>query len=45
MVKKTYSKTGRVCRSLLDGERWENDEAADGYRSNSFGSEDCVVNV
>lgn len=32
-------------RYLLDGERWENDEAADGYVSNAFGSDDSVVDV
>ena len=32
-------------RYLLDGMRWENDEAADGYRANPFGSDDCVVDV
>jgi hypothetical protein len=28
---------------LLDGERWENDWAADGYAPNNFGTEDSVV--
>jgi 1,4-alpha-glucan branching enzyme len=32
-------------RYLLDGEHWENDQAADGYTSNPFGSEDSVLNV
>jgi 1,4-alpha-glucan branching enzyme len=32
-------------RYLLDGERWENDWAADGYVANTFGSEDSVVKV
>jgi 1,4-alpha-glucan branching enzyme len=32
-------------RYLLDGERWENDWAADGYVPNTFGSEDSVVKV
>jgi len=32
-------------RYLLDGERWENDWAADGYIANSFGSEDSLVQV
>jgi 1,4-alpha-glucan branching enzyme len=32
-------------RYLLDGERWENDWAADAYVPNSFGSEDSVVEV
>ena len=30
-------------RYLLDGERWENDWAADGYTPNAFGSEDSLV--
>ena len=32
-------------RYLLDGERWENDDGADGYVPNPFGSEDSVVEV
>ncbi len=32
-------------RYLLDGERWENEQAADGYVSNPFGSEDSMVEV
>jgi 1,4-alpha-glucan branching enzyme len=32
-------------RYLLDGDRWENDWAADGYVPNDFGSEDSVVDV
>jgi 1,4-alpha-glucan branching enzyme len=32
-------------RYLLDGERWENDWAADGYVPNSFGTEDSIVAV
>jgi 1,4-alpha-glucan branching enzyme len=32
-------------RYLLDGERWENDWAADSYLPNSYGSEDSVVVV
>jgi 1,4-alpha-glucan branching enzyme len=32
-------------RYLLDGERWENDWAADGYVPNPFGSEDSLVEV
>jgi 1,4-alpha-glucan branching enzyme len=32
-------------RYLLDGERWESDEAADGYVSNPFGSDDSVVEI
>ncbi len=32
-------------RFLLDGERWENDWAADSYEPNSFGTEDSVVQV
>lgn len=37
--------TGRTYRFRywLDGERWENDWAADGYESNPFGTEDSVV--
>jgi len=30
-------------RYLLDGERWENDWAADDYVPNEFGGEDSVV--
>ncbi len=30
-------------RFLLDGERWENDWAADSYVPNTLGSEDSVV--
>lgn len=32
-------------RYLLDGTRWENDWAADGYVPNPFGGEDSVVEV
>jgi 1,4-alpha-glucan branching enzyme len=32
-------------RFLLDGERWENDWAADSYAPNTIGSEDSVVNI
>jgi 1,4-alpha-glucan branching enzyme len=32
-------------RYLLDGERWENDWAADSYAPNALGSEDSVVNI
>lgn len=32
-------------RYLLDGDRWENDWAADRYVSNPFGSEDSVVDL
>ena len=32
-------------RYLLDGHRWENDEAADGYVPNEHGSDDSVVRV
>ncbi len=32
-------------RYLLDGERWENDWAADGYVPNPFGSEDSLLEV
>ena len=28
-------------RYLLDGQRWENDWAADAYLPNSFGGDDC----
>ena len=39
--------TGRTYRFryLLDGERWENDWAADDYVPNPFGGEDSVVRV
>lgn len=30
-------------RYLIDNNRWENDEAADCYVPNNFGSEDAVV--
>jgi 1,4-alpha-glucan branching enzyme len=30
-------------RYLLDGQRWENDWAADGYVPNGFGDDDSVV--
>jgi hypothetical protein len=30
-------------RYLVDGERWENDWAADGYVANAFGTEDCIA--
>ncbi len=32
-------------RYLLDGERWENDWAADAYAPNEFGGDDSVVQV
>ena len=32
-------------RFLLDGERWENDWAAEGYVPNSLGSEDSLVTI
>jgi len=32
-------------RYLLDGERWENDWAADAYVPNEFGSDDSVVDL
>ena len=32
-------------RYLLDGERWENDEAADAYTPNPFGGDDSIVKV
>jgi 1,4-alpha-glucan branching enzyme len=32
-------------RYLLDGEVWENDDAADEYIPNEFGTEDSVVEV
>ena len=30
---------------LLDGDRWENDHAADDYTPNDFGTEDSLVKV
>lgn len=30
-------------RYLLDGERWENDWAADGYEANPYGEDDSIV--
>ena len=32
-------------RYLIDGHRWENDPAADGYAPNPFGTEDSVIEV
>ncbi len=32
-------------RFLLDGERWENDWAAESYAPNSLGSEDSLVTI
>lgn len=32
-------------RYLLDGHRWENDEGADAYVPNPFGSDDSVIEV
>ncbi|MFT7622347.1 MAG: 1,4-alpha-glucan branching enzyme [Myxococcota bacterium] len=32
-------------RYLLDGERWENDWAADAYVPNTFGTDDSLVSV
>ena len=32
-------------RYLIDGERWENDWAADAYVENPYGSDDSVVTV
>ena len=32
-------------RYLLDGERWENDTAADAYVPNLYGSDDSVVQL
>lgn len=32
-------------RYLLDGERWENDWAADTYVPNEFGTEDSLVRI
>lgn len=38
---------GRVYRFryLLDGERWENDWAADAYVANEFGGDDSVIDL
>jgi 1,4-alpha-glucan branching enzyme len=30
-------------RYLLDGERWENDDAADAYIANEYGSDDSIL--
>lgn len=40
-------KAGRTYRFryFLDGERWENDEGADGYVPNRFGTEDSLVEL
>jgi 1,4-alpha-glucan branching enzyme len=32
-------------RYLLDGHRWENDQAADAYVPNDFGTEDSLLRV
>jgi 1,4-alpha-glucan branching enzyme len=32
-------------RYLVDGDRWENDWAADGYAPNDFGSDDSIVDL
>lgn len=32
-------------RYVLDGDRWVNDDLADGYVSNPFGSTDGIVNL
>lgn len=32
-------------RYLIDGETWENDDAADTYIPNEFGTEDSIVKV
>src|SRR5271166_5035761 len=32
-------------RYLLDGQRWENDWAADAYQPNSFGGDDSIVDL
>ncbi len=32
-------------RYLIDGERWENDWAADEYFPNEFGTEDSVIQI
>ena len=32
-------------RYFIDGERWENDDAADAYVANEFGTENSVVTI
>jgi len=32
-------------RYIVDGEHWENDDAADAYAPNPFGSEDSIITV
>jgi hypothetical protein len=32
-------------RYLLNGDRWENDPAADGYVPNHYGSDDSLVKI
>ena len=32
-------------RYLVDGEQWRNDDAADRLEYNSYGSQDCVIEV
>jgi hypothetical protein len=42
-----WVETGREYRFryLLDGERWQNDQAADGYVPNPYGGQDSVLKV
>ena len=43
-VKVRLPKNGEFAfRYLVDGEKWENDSAADAYRTNEHGSENSVV--
>ena len=32
-------------RYLIDGNRWENDDAADNYEMTSFGADNSVINI
>ena len=38
---------GRIYRFryLVDGERWENDWAPDGYAPNTYGGDDCLLDL
>lgn len=38
-------KTETRFRYFIDNERWENDEQADAYIPNEFGTEDCLLRV
>ena len=37
--------TSYIFKYFIDGERWENDEAADEYVANKFGTEDSIIHI